>query len=289
MRAILLIVAGKPLEGTVKKIKTFFRVVLITWHLALGTIVALLLLWPLSMFRFSFLWNLQGWIVQQWNRILCVILGLKVTMQGERSDSPALLVANHISWLDIVGLLAHGRGVFLAKSEVRHWPVIGWLCDRAGTLFIARGAAGAADRACKQIRNALVLGKNVYIFPEGTSTDGQKVRPFFPRLLEAAIATGVSIQPVALQYKRDGDRDRIAPFVGDDDFTSHLFRVLEQNTTELCINFLPVISTENRERRELAKLARRKIETIVLSDREHPGPSDVDGSLFKATGGEEAT
>lgn len=272
MRVILLSVPVKRPDQMMSSVRIALRALFIVLHIMIGVILSLAILWPLSWVSASFSWKIQSWIIRLWNRVLCLILGLQVTREGARFDAPVLFVANHISWLDIVGLLAYMDGVFLAKSEVRSWPVIGWLCNRAGTLFIARGAVGAADRACKQIRKALLSGKNVFIFPEGTSTNGRLVRPFFPRLFEAAIRTEKTIQPVAIKYRRNGRVDEIAPFIDEDEFTVHLLRLIAQPKTNLSISYLPPIESDSGDRRTLAKAARTRIEEVVLSEENEDIP-----------------
>lgn len=248
---------------------------MVVLHLILGAVLSIVLLWPISWINHPVSWYFQSTIIRLWNRLLSSILGLRISRTGLPNTQPSLFVANHVSWLDIVGLLATGRGVFLAKSEVRSWPLIGWLCERAGTLFIARGAVGAAERANRQIACALGSGRNVYIFPEGTSTDGSKVRPFFPRLFEAAVQSGVPIQAIAISYTRDGGLDSVAPFIDDDDFVDHLLKVVSQPYTDQSLTFLPSISPEMGDRRTLAKYTRQQIEqTIGSADK-----AKVEGGL----------
>ncbi len=271
MRVTSLIELYKRPDLTTRKIRSVVRLSLVALHLTLGVFTSLTVLWPMSLIHHSASWRIQSAIIRLWNRVLCSILGLRLTRLGAANKSTAFHVANHVSWLDIIGLLATDSGVFLAKSEVRSWPLIGWLCQRAGTLFIARGAVGAAERANKQIAFALDQGKNVYIFPEGTSTDGTKVRPFFPRLFEAAVRSGVPIQAIAIKYTRNGHNDNVAPFIDDDEFFDHLLAVVSRSHTDLTISFLPSIASDTGDRRTLAKQTRLQIEQALVESKPATG------------------
>ena len=151
-------------------------------------------------------------------------LPFKVEVRGELPQGPHLWVGNHVSWTDIPLLGQLLPISFLSKAEVRTWPLAGWLAHKAGTLFIRRGS-GDSTLLARQLHRHLEAGRQLLIFPEGTTTDGQQVRTFHGRLLTGAIEAGVPLQPVAIRYRRDGEIDLIAPFIGDDDLPSHLLRL----------------------------------------------------------------
>ncbi|MEJ2388486.1 MAG: lysophospholipid acyltransferase family protein [Chromatiaceae bacterium] len=123
-------------------------------------------------------------VVRWWHRRLCRALELKVRVTGELAER-ALLVANHISWLDIHVLGGQGQIGFLSKAEVRDWPLIGWMAETAGTLFIARGGNQAGELV-QQIADHIRSKGRLAIFPEGTTTDGTSIKRFHPRLFGAA-------------------------------------------------------------------------------------------------------
>ena len=155
----------------------------------------------------------------------CRCLGIRIKEQGSTPRAPALLVSNHISWTDITVLGGLTQIRFLSKAEVAHWPLVGWLARQAGTLFIRRGGGEAAERRA-DIQETLEAGQSVLIFPEGTTSAGLTVLPFFPRLIGAATAADVAIVPVSIAYVRDGKPCPVSPFIGDDDFHHHLVRLL---------------------------------------------------------------
>lgn len=179
-------------------------------------------------------------------------LGFQVQQEGTVASGPVLFVSNHISWSDIpiLGGIAPLR--FLSKAEVARWPVIGWLATQAGTLFIQRGS-GRASQSQEEITRALNQSQSVLIFPEGTTTVGITVLPFHSRLLQSAVDSGVMIQPVTIGYRRNGQRDHLAPFVGDDEFQSHLWRLLKQPAVSVSLIFhAPVAVNAETDLRQLA-------------------------------------
>ncbi|MDD9812401.1 MAG: lysophospholipid acyltransferase family protein [Gammaproteobacteria bacterium] len=157
-------------------------------------------------------------IAMRWNRVMVVLLGVRCQYRGPgiaivdaAAPAPApglgrgrahgrgaLLVSNHISWLDTMVFGARWPVLFLAKSEVAAWPALGWLARRAGTLFIARGHG--AEQATRDIGDALRRGRSVVLFAEGRTTDGRGVKRFQPRLLQAALDAGAPVQAAALRY-----------------------------------------------------------------------------------------
>ena len=203
---------------------------------------------------------------QRWSQLFMRRLGaalpFRVTVVGTLPRQPMLWVSNHVSWTDIplLGMLTPLS--FLSKAEVRHWPVAGWLALKAGTLFIRRGG-GDGQRLREQIGGQLREAQPLLIFPEGTTTDGQGVRTFHGRLLAGAIDEGIPLQPMAIRYVRDGEPDRVAPFVGDDDLVSHLMRLLGEDVAEVRISVLEPIPTRNRERAALAFEAQQAVQAAL--------------------------
>jgi 1-acyl-sn-glycerol-3-phosphate acyltransferase len=161
-----------------------------------------------------------------WSRGLCRILGLRLQACGTPHAGATLFVANHISWLDIFCIAAVCPTQFLAKRDVAGWPLFGWLCRRAGTAFIRRGGDNGAGEATEQLVWRLRQGERVLVFPEGTSTTGETVRRFYPRLFQAAILARCPVQAIALRYPCAEGVHPTVPFVGDDELLPHLWRLL---------------------------------------------------------------
>lgn len=189
-------------------------------------------------------------VVCWWYRQLTPMLGLKVQAQGLPADH-ALLVANHISWLDVPVLGSLAPMTFLSKAEVRQWPIIGWMSAQIGTLFIKRGGHQTAE-LIDHIAATVREQQPVVIFPEGTTSNGHQLRRFHPRLLAAAQQPHIDVQPVAIRYGTNANPDPTAPFIGDDTLLAHLWRILGQSQIEVEVRFLEVIATADVDRRTLA-------------------------------------
>ena len=181
---------------------------------------------------------------------------------GRLPQQPMLWVCNHVSWCDIPLRGGLAPLCFLAKSEVRGWPLAGWLAERAGTQFIRRGQ-GESGAVAGRLARLLAEGHSLLVFPEGTTGDGRALLPFHARLLESAIAAGVPVQPVALRYRRNGARDRLAPFLGNDSLPAHLLRLLGTSRADVSIELLAPIPSQGRTRRALAQAARDAIESAL--------------------------
>ncbi|MDA8390523.1 MAG: lysophospholipid acyltransferase family protein [Gammaproteobacteria bacterium] len=200
-------------------------------------------------------------VVCWWHATLLKILGLRLHVLGTPAPAPALIVANHVSWIDIAAIGAVTPGRFVAKAEIRDWPLIGWLAARAGTLYIRRGDRRASAAVADQITQAFLRDQSVILFPEGTSTDGRDVHPFHARLLTPAIEAGCPVQPVALRYPgEDAGIHPAAPFINDDTLLAHLWRLLRARGevhVELC--FFAAEASAHMDARDLAERTRAVI------------------------------
>lgn len=201
-------------------------------------------------------------LARWWSRHLCRILRLKVQVAGEIAATPALLVANHVSWLDIPCLLATVDAVFVAKQEVAAWPLIGAMAARAGTIFLPRGGRAAASTAADAMTWRLARRRSVVMFPEGTTTDGTSVGPFHARLFQAAIRTQSVVQAIAVRYADDSGPSRVAPFIGDDDLLNHLWKLLAEKQIAVRLVFCPP-QQALKDRRSLAGHARRQVGAVL--------------------------
>lgn len=211
--------------------------------------------------------HLRARLCQGWMHGLVRLLPLRVRCHGHVPDRTALWLSNHVSWLDIVLIGRLAPLHFLSKAEVARWPVIGWLARGAGTLFIQRGQAGGQSLN-EQLGQALQAGRSLAVFPEGTTTSGEQVRTFHGRLLAGAIEAEVPLQPAAISYRRDGKPDQLAPFINDDEFTTHLWRLLGSETIDVEIHLLPMIDSSQAPRNELARCARNYVlQALALSDQ----------------------
>ena len=204
----------------------------------------------------------QRWTCLFMKRLVAA-LPFDVRVIGELPQRPMLWVSNHVSWTDIplLGMLLPLS--FLSKAEVRHWPVAGWLAEKAGTLFIRRGS-GDSRLINQRLAEQLHRGRNLLIFPEGTTTNGESLRTFHGRLMASALEAGVAVQPVAISYRRDGVPDAQAPFIGDDDLLSHLGRLLRGERGSVHIQLLEPIPSQGLDRAELARQAQQAVRLALF-------------------------
>lgn len=198
----------------------------------------------------------RQFVMQRWSRALLDILQIRLEIGGQlppQRMQGALLVANHISWLDVYALNAVKPSCFVAKSEVRSWPLLGLLCRRAQTIFIERNLRRDTLRANGLIAERLGLGECVALFPEGTTTDGLQVRHFHSSLLQCAIDTGCAVYPVTIRYHDGSGRYcNDAAFIGDMTLLQSLRRILFCHSLHATLVFLPAISGARGNRRSLA-------------------------------------
>jgi len=157
--------------------------------------------------------------VHAWAAAMLQGVGITLAVRGKPvAAGPALLVANHLSWLDIVVMHASRYCRFVSKSDIKHWPLVGALAGGAGTLYIERESRRDAHRVVHQMAERLQLGEVLAVFPEGTTGDGLSMKPFHANLLQAAIAAASPVQPVALRFvDADTGQASFAPRYIDDD------------------------------------------------------------------------
>ena len=197
---------------------------------------------------------------RRWSYQLFDIVNVRLEPRGQSPTSGSMLVANHISWLDIYAISAIQPAAFVSKSELRGWPLIGWLAARTGTIFLQRGSRSHARVVNEEIGRVLRSDGNVAVFPEGTTTDGTELLHFHAALLQPAINTGRPLQPLALTYRdRDGQRSSAAAYAGETTMWQSLLRLAREPGMVLIIEFLPALATENGDRRALAASARAAI------------------------------
>ncbi len=183
-----------------------------------------------------------------------------------------MIIANHISWLDIFLIMSTQPAHFVSKAEVRDWPVIGLLARKIGTLFIERSRKRDAHRINDDIRNTLNNGGVVVVFPEGTTSDGTKIRPFHASLLQAAIDCGSLIQPVAIRYPLANGAANVAPaYIDDMNFPDSLKRIADQKDIRAELTFLAPIPSAGKTRRMLAIEAEAAIANALHLANPHSG------------------
>jgi 1-acyl-sn-glycerol-3-phosphate acyltransferase len=198
-------------------------------------------------------------LVRWWSGKLLTMMGVRLSVRGQIQSAP-VWVSNHISWLDIVVLMAVAPSRFLSKAEVASWPLIGWLAQRAGTVFIRRGN-GETEVVVQQLKQLITLGDRVLFFPEGTSSVGEPLR-FHARLFSLPIAMQVDVAPIALVY-RDSDvcpREDLG-YVGEQTFMQGLLHLLAQRDVVAEVNLLPQLITSELTRNALSQAAEQAVKS----------------------------
>lgn len=204
---------------------------------------------------------------QRWSRRLLDILGIELRSAGAPLEAGAMLVANHVSWIDIFVINALVPAAFVSKAEVRKWPAIGWLSANNDTIFLQRGSRGHARVVGGQITDMLESGGTVALFPEGTTTDGSQVLHFHGALLQPAIDAGCPIQPVALRYRTPtGAFCRAPAYDGDLSLLQCIAHIIAEPAIVADVELLPARRpAADSDRRALANALQAEIAASVAS------------------------
>jgi 1-acyl-sn-glycerol-3-phosphate acyltransferase len=153
-----------------------------------------------------------------WSVRMLQLCGMRLVVHndGARLDEGALVVANHVSWIDIYVINAWRPTPFVSKAEIRKWPVVGWLAQELGTVFIQREKRSDAKRIMHELANRLNAGELMCVFPEGTTSDGLSLLPFHANMFQAAVSASRPVQPVCLMYEDAHGRQSTAPaYIGE--------------------------------------------------------------------------
>jgi lyso-ornithine lipid O-acyltransferase len=248
---------------------------------ALAFFALTLALLPFQLIGILFDLQLQRSIPHFYHRILCVLIGVRIREVGIRSTaSPALILSNHVSWLDICVVSAISPVVFVAKSEVARWPVLGWLAKLQRTIFINRQARHQTGAATREIAGRLLGGDAVVLFAEGTSSDGIRVLPFRSALVGAvhhALGnsthhTSIMVQPMSLAYVGFGGvpmgralRERVA-WYGDADLMPHLASVLASGAVDVTVSWGEAIAYDmSADRKAIAREAEQSVRRMTTA------------------------
>lgn len=205
--------------------------------------------------------------VQRWSRQLLDICGVRCDFPGsEMPAGQAMIVSNHISWLDIFVINALHPCTFIAKAEVKRWPVLGWLAHRAGTLFLHRENRRDMHQVLRTVVEHLRRGERVAYFPEGTSAAHGAMLPFHSALFEAAREAQVTIQPYALRYADpSGAPHRGAEYIGDTSFGESLVTILSGSAITARLERLTPIAAASLQRRALAAQAQLAVASALAA------------------------
>ena len=217
----------------------------ITRVVAFGTITGFFyLLWAsitpllLASEKASYAW--RNFNFRTWAKLTNILVRMRVEPKGTPPQAPFFLVSNHLSYMDIVAFAAHLDCVFVAKSEVANWPILGLLCRSMGTIFVDRNSRMDVLRVNRLIEQALSSGKGVLLFPEGTSTPGGEVWPFHSALLEPAVQQGCPVSFATVSYRTPVGQAPAHLSVcwwGEMSFLAHFYRLLQLKSAEATLVF----------------------------------------------------
>lgn len=235
-----------------RNIRAAFRLARTGLHLLQGAAtVALIYPWISEPRRLA--------LKRRWSRQLLAALGVRLDA-AQSGELMGLVVANHVSFLDIYVINALAPAAFVSKDDVRAWPLIGWLCEHTDTIFLQRGNRNAAHHARHELAQHLADGRLVALFPEGTTTPGDHVLPFHGALLQSAVDTGAPITPVVLRYvDRNGNSSQDAAYVGDTSLLECLWSIASSRGLVACTEVLEPMASNGQDRRHLAAEAHRRI------------------------------
>ena len=214
----------------------------------------------------------RAYLTQWWSKKTLRILNVVLSIHGARLDvnvRNAIIASNHISWLDVYVINAAHPVRFVAKAEIQGWPIIGWLSEKAGTIFIRRTHRRDTARINDEMHQVLTTGATIGLFLEGTTTAGDRLLKFHSSLLEPAITNHAMLVPTALRYlTRDGERCFAVAYTGDISFADSMKAIIGQQTMIAEITFAPPIPAADSTRRDLALHA----ETVVAAILNVPIP-----------------
>lgn len=208
-------------------------------------------------------------VVRGWCRLLLRALDVRLDVDSPHGPvAAALVVSNHVSWVDVLVLGAVRPGRMLAKADLRSWPLIGTLAARAGTIFLDRTRLSLLPGTVADVRAALRSGARVVAYPEGTTWCGAEGGRFYPAVFQAAIDAGAPVEPVTVRYTAGGHPSTTPAFLGDDSLVASVWRIARARGLVASIRCHPPLSPATR-RRDLAAEARRLVHDRPLAAPVH--------------------
>ena len=243
-----------------KKLSFYLRIVRVLVHVVRGVLICLMV--------FPWLDAAAKQVkIQMWSQQLLAIFRIRVKMNVVTMPLRSIIVSNHISWLDIFVLNSLAPCRFVAKSDIRSWPLIGWLSEQVGTIFIARGNGRDVLRIHQVMAEQIAAGERIAFFPEGTTAAQGQILPFHANLFEAAIQAAVPIQPFAMRYVGpEGDLHHAVDYIGEMTLAESIGSILLAGDIVVHLLSLEPISSDNVHRRELALIARGAVAAALQVD-----------------------
>ena len=217
-------------------------------------------------------------LVRSWSARLLALLHIDPRTSGrvEAGEGNLLVVANHVSWLDIFVINAHHPARFVAKADLAHWPLLGTLIRGSDTIFIERARRRDTRRVNEAVAHALRSGDVVVVFPEGTTSDGAGLLRFHSSLLQPIVDSSGTVQPVALRYRDVTGARSMAPTYGDETFATSFWRVCGERRLVVDVGWMAPIAATDSHRRTLARIAEDAIRTALDAGAASTAPGTGD-------------
>ena len=216
---------------------------------------------------------------RQWSLKMLRLCGMRLVVHNDdaRLDRGALVVANHISWIDIYVINAWRPTPFVSKAEIRQWPVVGWLAQQLGTVFIQREKRSDAKRIMHELSDRLSAGELMCVFPEGTTSNGLALLPFHANMFQAAVSAAVPVQPLCIMYEDAQGRQSTAPAYIDDLSLGDSLNLLLRGSPLTAHVYVGAPLAPGADRRTLAAEAEG---VIAAALREMQGGTASAGAVF---------
>lgn len=242
------------------------RIALLLLHVLIGVAIAAAMFPWLAQAR-------RNRVIRAWSRLLLATCGVRLYVSGAPlsdtlahtgieagGNSGRMLLANHISWIDVFAIHGALPSRFVAKAEISRWPLLGTLVTRVGTLYIERGRRHAVAAMNHRVRDRLRDGETVAVFAEGTTTDGRSLLPFHSNLIAPALEVGCDCWPVAIRYTADGQPSTAPAFVGTVGLVASLWNIVRARCLQVEVAFLQPVPTRGaRDRHHVAEAAAERI------------------------------
>ena len=227
-------------------------------HLIAGTLCSFYILYINN--------NSKKFLIEWWSLRLLKIFNVKVIVNGNLkkilSNKNYLIVSNHISWVDIFVINSICPVTFVAKHSVSKWPFIGWLAKATDTIFIERNKISNIKEISRKIEYFLMSKGSIFIFPEGTSTDGSFVLPFKSNLFQTAINSDSEVLPIVIQYQSNKKFTSAPSYIDDMNLLDSIFNLIKLDNIDAKITILNLM-TKDESRKSLARKTYQKINSLI--------------------------
>ena len=211
-------------------------------------------------------WDARTAMIRIWSRVLLMVIGVRLSVDHPPAQLPmrGMLIGNHSSWLDIFVANSVQAARFLAKSDIKKWPILGALVTGAGTLYVERGNRHHISTTNQQISDSARKGELIGLYPEGTTTDGTHLLPFKSNLFQPAIDHEMLLYPIGISYKKDGKYTPLAAYAGDTSLVRSLWDLTSSFGVTAHVNYGVIIpAAQYPTRQALAHAAQESVSRLL--------------------------